>query len=429
MRELADKYEEAAGTIRSRARRSGKGESLTSGSTDSPYLALLYTCARTANAADRADSATREIIYLVTKATGWPAGRACLRLSASADSDRWLVVVAGAPVLPADLAVEGLSGVGPSETGRLALAEGGIRMQPGTAGNPGRIALPIRQGEGEPMGVIEFYCDRAVSLEPALEEALIEISDQLARVTVRGWAQRADLRQQAELALTARLASMRELARNLAHEVNQPLAAVVGYAGGALQLLEQGRADEDKMRRALEQVGVQAKRASGIIQEFREFLRREDARQDRVDLRQLVDSAVALAADAARETGVTVRLDMPPSLPAVVGDPVQLQQVLINLIQNAIESMSAPEVRTRRLDLEASVSDQLELRIRDSGTGMAPELVPQLFTPFLTTKPHGLGMGLPISRSIVEFHGGRLSGENNPDGGMTFRIRLPLAKP
>src|SRR5690606_1911729 len=222
--------------------------------------------------------------------------------------------------------------------------------------------------------------------------------------------------------------SMRELARNLAHEVNQPLAAVVSYAGGALQLLEQGRADPAKLKRALEQVGVQAKRASRIIQDFREFLRREEMRHEKLDLRLLVSEAVALVESAAREAGVTLQLRLPPALPSIEGDPVQLQQVLINLMHNAIESLSSAEVPQRLLEVLVDADrEQVEILVRDSGVGMPDDLLPQLFTPFLTTKPHGLGMGLPVSRSIVEFHGGRMSGESNPQGGMTFRVRLPLA--
>lgn len=398
-------------------------------------LDLLYASASIANAAESAESAAAQIIALVLKETGWCAGRAFIRLSSDDyDSCRWLLVKVGERTLPEELAgTQRLTSEGPAagSLGDAALADGGIHCDTSSSGHTGAVrcgcAVPIRQGEAT-LGVLEFYSDRAADLGPEFKRALGEIAVHLSHVIARGWGQRAGVRQQQELAQTGRLASMRELARNLAHEVNQPLAAVVAYAGGALQLLEQGRGDEQKMRRALEQIGLQAKRASGIIQEFREYLRREDPRHERLNVAALIRDSITLLEDAAHEHGIAIAIDLPADLPTIVGDPVQLQQVLINVMQNAIEAMAVEGINERCLRISADFNDQLEIHVRDSGIAMAPELVPQLFTPFLTTKPHGLGMGLPISRSIVEFHGGRLSGENNDDGGMTFRIRLPLGR-
>lgn len=395
---------------------------------------LLYRAASIANAADSTDAAARDILLELCRTGYWAVGRAFFRVGNDHSIDsRWLVVTAGpAPLPPSWQVGEQLLAVGPAEKtlAHVALEEdrGVAESVDDLEGLSSGVAAPIRH-LGRVLGVIELYGAGALPQEPGLLDALVEIGEQLAQVLIRQRSHREALRQQQELLHIGRLASMRELARNLAHEVNQPLAAVVSYAGGALQLLEQGRAEPDKLKRALEQVGVQAKRASNIIQEFREFLRREDMRHERLDLRALVDDTAMLMANVVREAGANLVVKLPAELPEVEGDPVQLQQVLINLMYNAVESLSSARTPQRMLEIEAEADEQIEIRVRDTGVGMPSDLLPQLFTPFLTTKPHGLGMGLPVSRSIVEFHGGRMSADNNPEGGMTFRVRLPLARP
>lgn len=394
---------------------------------------LLYRAASIANAADSTDTTAKNIILELCQTGHWTVGRAFLRINGESAEGPWLVICAGTGVLPPGWqAGEQLLAAGPM---RPALARIAWEENRGVAasidfleGLSSGVAVPVRH-LGRVQGAIELYGPGAVPQEPGLLDTLLEIGEQLAHVLMRQRRHREALRQQQELLHIGRLASMRELARNLAHEVNQPLAAVVSYAGGALQLLAQGRAEPDKLKRALEQVGVQAKRASNIIQEFREFLRRGDTRHERLDLRKLINETAMLMASVVREAGANLVVRLPPELPEIEGDPIQLQQVLINLIHNAVESLSgAPASRRRLLEIEVEVDEQVEIRVRDTGVGMPGELLPQLFTPFLTTKPHGLGMGLPVSRSIVEFHGGRMSADNNPDGGMTFRVRLPPAR-
>lgn len=390
---------------------------------------LLYRTASIANAADSAEAAAESILAELCSGGVWKRGHAYLQISSDgAVGGRWLVVAAGGQ---SSLASMPAVSFGPAERtlAHTALTQdrGIVETFDGNDGFGAGCAVPIRY-RGRVLGALELHAVRCMPWERGLLDVLIEIGEQLAHVIVRGWNQRDALRQQQELSQTGRLASMRELARNLAHEVNQPLAAVVSYAGGALQLLEQGRADPDKLKRALEQVGIQAKRASRIIQDFREFLRREDMRHERLDLRVLVRETVALVETSAREAGATLNLRLPAEVPEIEGDPVQLQQVLINLLSNAIESLGSGRVVQRLLEVAVAVDDQVEIQVTDTGVGMPKDLLPQLFTPFLTTKPHGLGMGLPVSRSIVEFHGGRMSAENNPDGGMTFRVRLPIAR-
>jgi signal transduction histidine kinase len=392
---------------------------------------LLYRTASVANAADNVEAAARGILIELCRSGLWQVGCAYLRLSGDPAGDsRWLVVTAGTQPAPQGFTAGERRGCTGPECGSL--AELALSQDRGVSelldDHPmgAGCAVPVRH-HGRLLGAIELYGADAPPHPRGLLDTLVEVGEQLAHVVARAWRQREALRQQQELSQTGRLASMRELARNLAHEVNQPLAAVVSYAGGALQLLEQGRADRDKLKRALEQVGAQAKRASNIIQDFREFLRREDVRHERLDLHALVREAVALVDGAARDAGATLQVRLPAELPPVEGDPVQLQQVLINLMHNAIESLNGG-VRQRVVEIAVESGDQVEIRVRDSGVGMPQDLLPQLFTPFLTTKPHGLGMGLPVSRSIVEFHGGRMSAENNAEGGMTFRVRLPIVR-
>jgi signal transduction histidine kinase len=394
---------------------------------------LLYRTASVANATDNVEAAARGILAELCQSGMWQVGRAYLRVGGDrANNGCWLVVTAGVPPLPTGFTAG--ERVVSSDPAEWMLARAALTQDRGiaetidcSAGLRAGCAVPVRY-QGRVLGAIELYTAGALPRERGLLDTLLEAGEQLAQVVVRMWNHREALRQQQELSQTGRLASMRELARNLAHEVNQPLAAVVSYAGGALQLLEQGRADPGKLKRALEQVGAQAKRASCIIQDFRESLRREDMRHERLDPRVLVRETASLMENAAQEAGATLQIRLPPEVPAVEGDPVQLQQVLINLIRNAIESLSSTQRSPRLLEVAVDGGDQVEIRVCDSGVGMADDLLPQLFTPFLTTKPHGLGMGLSVSRSIVEFHGGRMSAENNPDGGMTFRVRLPLAR-
>lgn len=395
---------------------------------------LLYRVASIANAADSTDAAARDILLELCRTGYWVAGRAFLRIGNDHSLDsRWLMVATGTTTLPPGWqAGEQLLATGPEEKTLAHIAweqnRGVAQSVDYLAGLSSGVAVPIRH-LGRVLGVIELYSPDALPKEPGLLDTLMEMGEQLAQVLIRQRSHREALRQQQELLHIGRLASMRELARNLAHEVNQPLAAVVSYAGGALQLIEQGRAKPEKLKRALEQVGVQAKRASNIIQEFREFLRREDMRHERLDLCSLVNETALLMENVVREAGANLVVKLPQELPEVEGDPVQLQQVLINLMYNAVESLSSAETSLRQLEIEVESGEQIEIRIRDTGTGMPSDLLPQLFTPFLTTKPHGLGMGLPVSRSIVEFHGGRMSADNNSEGGMTFRVRLPLARP
>jgi len=231
---------------------------------------------------------------------------------------------------------------------------------------------------------------------------------------------------QAELVHISRLSAMGEMAQALAHELNQPLAAIANYMRGSSRLLE-GRADEDSkmVRDAVDKAAEQSMRAGQIIRRLRDFVARGETERRVENLSKLVEEASALALVGAKEHGVRVRFDLDPAANLVLADKVQIQQVMLNLMRNAIEAMSQCErrdltVATERLD------DMAEVRVTDTGAGIPDDVASQLFQPFVTSKAQGMGVGLSISRTIVEAHGGQIVAEPNPDGGTIFRFTLRI---
>lgn len=230
---------------------------------------------------------------------------------------------------------------------------------------------------------------------------------------------------QSELIFMSRFTALGEMASTLAHELNQPLTAIASYLNGARRLLEGAKLkDVELARGAVESAAEQALRAGQIIKRLREFVARGESDRQAENLRRLVEEASALALVGARETGARVSYHFDPLIGLVLVDKVQIQQVILNLIRNALEAMQ--EVSHRELDISTRLTDQqiVEIAVKDTGPGIAPEIVAKLFQPFITTKPQGMGVGLSISRTIVEAHGGKLWAEPNPDGGTIFRMTL-----
>jgi two-component system sensor kinase FixL len=229
-----------------------------------------------------------------------------------------------------------------------------------------------------------------------------------------------------ELARLARLNELGEMASTLAHELNQPLSAIANYVQGCRRMLD--KLDDDlssRMRGALDETAKQALRAGDIIRHLREFVTRGETDKGPEDINHLVEEAGALALVGSRERGIKSVFDFAADNRTVVADRVQIQQVLINLIRNAIEAMRDSDekqlvVRTRQV-----APDWLMVEVEDTGPGIADEIAPQLFQPFVTTKANGMGVGLSISRRIIESHGGELSVRRNTAGGATFAFTLP----
>jgi two-component system sensor histidine kinase DctS len=237
--------------------------------------------------------------------------------------------------------------------------------------------------------------------------------------------------QQEKLHASARLATMGEMASMLAHELNQPLAAISSYTTGALNLLGRATAtgaalDPAILKPALEQASVQARRAGQIIRSVHEFVKQREPQRQLVNIGSVVDSLGALIELQASKFFVAIQTSIAPALPAVSADRMMLEQVLLNLTRNAIEAMqdSAPQRRVLRI-VAAHEAGQVTVSVIDQGHGIAPEVAERLFSPFFSTKAEGMGMGLSICRTVIEFHGGTLSHSANPDGGTIFRFGLP----
>jgi two-component system sensor kinase FixL len=232
---------------------------------------------------------------------------------------------------------------------------------------------------------------------------------------------------QSELAHISRLSAMGEMASALAHELNQPLAALTNYLKGARRLLGQ-RTDKETViiRDALEKAAEQSLRAGEIIRRLRDFVNHGEGERRVESIKKLVEEASALALVGAKERGIRVNFLFDTAADLVLVDKVQVQQVLLNLVRNAMEAMEQSERREVLLSTAPGAGDLLTVNVADTGPGISEELALQLFRPFVTTKPHGMGVGLSISRTIIESHGGRIWVEPNPGGGAVFRFTLRL---
>lgn len=236
-----------------------------------------------------------------------------------------------------------------------------------------------------------------------------------------------------ELAHVSRIATLGELTASIAHEVNQPLAAVVANGEAGLRWLDRPVPEVGQVRITVEAMIRNARRASEVIVRLRALSRRAETVQAPLSLAELVDQTAPLVERELRIHGVQLSTALPADLPPVLGDRVQLQQVLINLLINAIQALDAVPADQRTLSVAAerapddSIGEAVVVRLDDSGPGIPDNVLPRLFDAFFTTKSEGMGMGLSICRSIVEAHGGRITAVNRPEGGASFRIALPFA--
>ncbi|MFO1246713.1 MAG: PAS domain S-box protein [Alphaproteobacteria bacterium] len=231
---------------------------------------------------------------------------------------------------------------------------------------------------------------------------------------------------QSELIFMSRFTALGEMASTLAHELNQPLTAIASYLNGARRLVERGRPEDgEQIRQALDSAAGQALRAGQIIKRLREFVSRGESERAPEDLRKLIEEASALALVGAKESGVRVSFSFDPRVGPVMVDKIQIQQVVLNLVRNAVEAMQEGSDR-RELNISTwAIDGQIaEVAVADTGPGIAPEIMDRLFQPFVTSKRHGMGVGLSISRTIVEAHGGTLTAAAAEGGGTIFRMTL-----
>jgi two-component system sensor kinase FixL len=235
---------------------------------------------------------------------------------------------------------------------------------------------------------------------------------------------------QAELLHASRLSVMGQMASTMAHELNQPLTAVMNYLEAGRQLIATGLGGPERVSEMMEKAIAQAQRAGDVIRQLRGFISKGGTERRIQNLNQLVEEALALALVGARQRGVRASLELDHSLPPVLVDHVQIQQVVLNLVRNAVEAMEEVERRELTIGTRAIPEQGMaEVIVADSGPGIAPELADRLFQPFVTTKATGMGLGLSICREIVEAHHGRLSAAQKSSGGTVFRVTLPIASP
>jgi signal transduction histidine kinase len=245
-------------------------------------------------------------------------------------------------------------------------------------------------------------------------------------ITERKRAQQALRETQAELAHATRLLLMGELLATIAHEVNQPLTGVVTNGNFALRELAKETPKLEQVQEAVGWMVEDGKRASAVISRVRSLLKKDAPCRTEIDINDAIQEVVVLVRDETSRNRVQVRLRLAAGLPCVVGDRVQLQQVLINLIMNAIEAMQTVNARPRQLNITSEAhTDCVLIRVQDSGVGLDPEGANRVFEPYFTTKKHGIGLGLAISRTIVESHGGRLWTEPAAEGAK-FQFTLPV---
>ena len=267
-----------------------------------------------------------------------------------------------------------------------------------------RWALQL-DDQGKPIGVLETNND--ITERKRAEEALHKAQTELAHIT--------------------RVATLGEMTASIAHEVNQPLGAVVNNASACLRWLAGPVPNLEEARKSATLIIADGHRASEIIGRIRAFVKKAPPRKDWLDINETILEVIALARSEAQQSRVSLQTQLSKEVPLIRGDRIQLQQVILNLIINAIEAMSGISERPRELQVVTG-KDNLQavlVTVRDSGPGLDPDSLDHLFAAFYTTKPQGMGMGLAISRSIVEAHGGRLWATSNDSAGATFQFTLP----
>ena len=245
-------------------------------------------------------------------------------------------------------------------------------------------------------------------------------------ITEHKWAEEQGRRHQTELARVARLSTMGEMATGLAHELNQPLSAIANFARGCIRRLRNGDVTPADLIEPLEEVCEQAERAGEIMRHVRDFVRKSEPRMTAVDINQVVRSVAKFTELEARQHEAVVTLQLAPEQPRVWADSIMVEQVISNLVRNAMEAMDEARSPRREVVIRSVQQDNdvVEVEVIDTGPGIDGALIDQVFDQFFTTKPEGVGMGLSISRSIVESHGGSIRAESRAGGGATFRFSL-----
>jgi C4-dicarboxylate-specific signal transduction histidine kinase len=279
---------------------------------------------------------------------------------------------------------------------------------------------------GEVIAVIEFFMHEPKAEDERLVSLITAVAAQMDLAIERKRAEEQLRQTRAELAHVSRVTTMGELAASIAHEVNQPLGAIVGNADICLHWLNDKEVDLAQLREALQDIVSDGHRASEVISRIRSLVKKHAPEKSQVDLSVIAREVITLVNHEAKRQQVTLRSQLSDSLPIVMGDRVQLQQVLLNLVMNGIEAMAEIDPGKRELVVKTETFETgVLVAVSDTGAGIEPSQAEQIFRPFHTTKSGGMGMGLAISRSIIESHGGKLWAGPNQHRGATFKLTLP----
>ena len=294
------------------------------------------------------------------------------------------------------------------------------------------ISLPL-MSDGKPFGALTLYAEQSSAFDERAVELFTELADNLAYgVTAlrtraeRSRAEHALREAQGELAHVGRVMIMGELTASIAHEINQPLAAVVANANACFRWLANSTPNLDEARDAISRIVRDGNRASDVIRRIRALVQKGDTEKTLLDINEVIQEVVSLTHSEIQKSGVVLKMNLAASLPRVSGDRIQLQQVILNLVMNGIEAMNTVTDRPREMMIRSSAheSDKVLVAVQDSGIGIDSQNLDKIFDSFYTTKSQGMGMGLAISRSIVENHGGRLWAVPNDGPGATFQFTL-----
>jgi two-component system, LuxR family, sensor kinase FixL len=286
-----------------------------------------------------------------------------------------------------------------------------------------QVERPIPSADGEQHFLL--------SIHPIVENGVVTGATAFSKdITERKRAETLARQHQADLAHVLRLNTMGEMAAGLAHEINQPLGAIANYAQGCSRRLRDESIEPGELVPVIDEIGREALRAGEIIRRLRDLVRKEGPKQAAVDINELIRESTRIIETEAHQSGIHLELALASDLPPVSCDSIQIEQVLLNLLLNGVEAMQASSNGERSLTVTSAAAGAaaIEVGIRDSGGGV-PDPPADVFRPFFSTKPNGLGMGLSISRSIIEAHGGRLWATRNADRGSTFRFTLPVGPP
>jgi PAS domain S-box-containing protein len=294
------------------------------------------------------------------------------------------------------------------------------------------ISLPLIS-DGKSFGALTLYAEQSSAFDERAVELFTELADNLAYgVTAlrtraeRSRAEHALREAQGELAHVGRVMIMGELTASIAHEINQPLAAVVANANACFRWLANSTPNLDEARDAISRIVRDGNRASDVIRRIRALVQKGDTEKTLLDINEVIQEVVSLTHSEIQKSGVVLKMNLAASLPRVSGDRIQLQQVILNLVMNGIEAMNTVTDRPREMMIRSSAheSDKVLVAVQDSGVGIDSQNLDKIFDSFYTTKSQGMGMGLAISRSIVENHGGRLWAVPNDGPGATFQFTL-----